>query len=369
MAALMVGSGKGNGPGGVGILGVAPGATLKTYAVFNTVDPAAHQNLACWGPGLPAFIDRIVADGAQVIQIPVSLDVTNDEMQAAFNRAIAKGVIVVAASGNGGPLRKVMSPGGYQGVLVVGGMQPDGKVLATNPTSTVDDWDQARTFDVQYNIHLVAPGSDVVGGGLKPGNRWDSAVLQSGSSGASAIVAGQLALMKQKWPNATSNQLLYSVLRGARHPDGSAVWEPRRGFGTTSFEATLTTDPTVYPDVMPIFDSMGNVMSDQPTPPFIPLAVGSDGFLPDAPSAIATSGPASGANPDGATAAPDAQASAPTPVASTSGSVWLVWLICGLVGVAALVVAGWAMTRNRASRREPQPAAEAQDPEDDAGFR
>ena len=115
MAALMVGSGKGNGPGGVGILGVAPGATLKTYAVFNTVDPAAHQNLACWGPGLPAFIDRIVADGAQVIQIPVSLDVTNDEMQAAFNRAIAKGVIVVAASGNGGPFREGDVAGGLPG--------------------------------------------------------------------------------------------------------------------------------------------------------------------------------------------------------------------------------------------------------------
>ena len=190
MAALLVGSGKGNGPGGVGVLGVAPGATLKTYAMFNTVDPAAHQNLDCWGPGLAAFIDRIVADGAQVIQIPVSLDVNGDEVQAAFNRAFAKGVVVVAASGNGGPSAKVMSPGGNAGVLVVGGMQADGKVLATNPTSTLDSWDQARSFDVEYNIHLVAPGADLVGGGLAPGNRWDSAVLQSGSSGASAIVAG-----------------------------------------------------------------------------------------------------------------------------------------------------------------------------------
>jgi hypothetical protein len=158
MAALLVGSGKGNGPGGVGVLGVAPGATLKTYAMFNTVDPAAHQNLDCWGPGLAAFLDRIVADGAQIIQIPVSLDVMGDEIQAAFNRALAQGVVLVAASGNGGPSSKVMSPGGNAGVLVVGGMQPDGKVLATNPTSTLDNWEQARSFDVHYNIHLVAPG-------------------------------------------------------------------------------------------------------------------------------------------------------------------------------------------------------------------
>jgi Subtilase family len=351
MAAMLVGSGKGNGPGGVGVLGVAPGATLKTYAMFNTVDPAAHQNLDCWGPGLAAFIDRIVADGAQIVQIPVSLDVMGDEIQAAFNRAIAKGVVLVAASGNGGPSSKVMSPGGNAGVLVVGGMQPNGKVLATNPTSTLDNWDQARSFDVQYNIHLVAPGADIVGGGLASGNRWDSAVLQSGSSGASAIVAGQLALMKQKWPQATGNQLLYSLLHSARRPDGSAVWEPRRGFGTTSFETSLTTDPGRYPDVMPIFASMGNVMSDQPTPPVIPQAVGSDGLLPDA---SATRGSVSATQQGSATAAPQAAADT-TPVVTTSSTAWLVWLIGGVVVVGLLLAGGWALTRNRPSRNVPGP--------------
>jgi subtilisin family serine protease len=348
MAALIVGNGKGNGPGGVGVLGVAPGATLKTYAMFNTVDPAAHQNLDCWGPGLAGFLDRIVADGAQIVQIPVSFDVENDEIQAAVNRAIGKGVVIVAASGNGGPSAKVMSPGGNAGVLVVGGMQPDGQVLATNPTSTVDSWDEARTLDVQYNIHLVAPGADLIGGGLAPGNRWDSAVLQSGSSGASAIVAGQLALMKERWPKATGNQLIYSLLRNARRPDGSAVWEPRRGFGTTSFEATLTTDPTSYPDVVPIFASMGNVVSDQPTPPFIPLQVGSDGRLPNAPTK-ATVTPGGGA----ATAA---AASAMIPVSTTSGTAWLVWLVCGVVAVVLLAGGGWTLTRSRAARGDRQGA-------------
>ena len=169
MAALLVGSGAGNGPGGVGVLGVAPGATLRTYAMFNTLDPAAHQNLDCWGPGLAAFVDRIVADGAQVIEIPVSLDVTGEQIQAAFDRAFARGVVVVAASGNGGPSSTVMSPGGNAGVLVVGGMQLDGTALATNPTSSVASWKQARSSDARYDIHLVAPGADLLGGGLAAG--------------------------------------------------------------------------------------------------------------------------------------------------------------------------------------------------------
>jgi hypothetical protein len=358
MAALIVGNGKGNGPGGVGVLGVAPGATLKTYAMFNTVDPAAHQNLDCWGPGLAAFIDRIVTDGAQIIQIPVSFDVANDSIRAAFNRAIAKGVVVVAASGNGGPSAKVMAPGGNAGVLVVGGMQPGGNILATNPTSTLEDWDQARTFDVQYNIHLVAPGADLVGGGLAPGNRWDSAVLQSGSSGASAIVAGQLALMKQKWPKATGNQLIYSLLRNATRPDGSPVWDPRRGFGTTSFEATLTTDPALYPDVMPIYASMANVMSDQPTPPFIPQEVDGNGVLPDPPNGSASSGSAAAGGGAGGTvgSASRQAAQATAPVGTTSGSAWLVWLVCGVVLVGLLLAGGWALTRNRSLRSELEPA-------------
>jgi subtilisin family serine protease len=353
MAALLVGSGRGNGPGGVGVLGVAPGATLRTYAMFNTVDPAAHQNLDCWGPGLAAFIDRIVADGAEIIDIPVSLDVTSDEIQAAFNRAIAKGVVIVAASGNGGPSSKVMSPGGNAGVLVVGGVQPGGKALETNPTSTLENWEQARSVDVQYNIHLVAPGADIVGGGLAPGNRWDSAVLQSGSSGASAIVAGQLALMKQKWPQATGNQLVYSLLRSAERPDGSAVWEPRRGFGTTSFEATLTSDPGRYPDVMPIFASMGNVMSDSPTPPFIPQA-GSDGLLP----AASTAGGSGAARQEGSVAVVAEVAAEATPPPTTSSTAWLVWLVSGLVVVGLLVCGGWALTRHRPSRENPQPEAD-----------
>jgi hypothetical protein len=173
-------------------------------------------------------------------------------------------------------------------------------------------------------------------------------------------VAGQLALMKQKWPKATGNQLLYSLLRGARHPDGSAVWEPRRGFGTTSFEATLTTDPGAYPDVMPIFASMGNVMSDQPTPPFIPLQVGSDGYLPQAPTPGTASNPAA-VNPSAATAPEPPAGPASAPVSATSGTAWLVWLACGVGAVALLVGGGWVLTRNRTPRSDLQP--ESKEPE------
>lgn len=326
----------------MGVLGVAPGAALRTYAVFNTKDPAAHQDFDCRPAGCAGLIDQIVADGAAVIDIPVSIDAQDDAVQAAYNRAFAHGVVIVASSGNGGAASSVMSPGGNHGILVVGGVGSDGQVLETSPTSRLTSWDQARTVDELGNIHLVAPGSDLMGGGLTSTGRWSSTVLQSGSSGASAIIAGQLALMRQRWPSATGNQLVISLLRSAVRPAGSPVWDPRRGFGTTSFEATLTTDPTGYADLQPIYTTMANVYSDRPTVPSMPQALDADGSLPRPPT-----GSVGGSTAGSAAAAPGAGAAAAAVVSSTSDTVWLIWLLAGVVAVGALFGGGWWATQNR----------------------
>ena len=63
------------------------------------------------------------------------------------------------------------------------------------------------------------------------------------------------------------------------------------------------------------------------------------------------------ANPGGATVGQPQAAPVTTPVASTSGTAWLVWLVCGVVAVALLGAGGWALTRNRAPRSDLQPAA------------
>jgi len=109
---------------------------------------------------------------------------------------------------------------------------------------------------------------------------------------------------------------------------------------------------------MPIYASMGNVMSDQPTTPFIPQAVGSDGSLPETPA-----GGAPAANPGGATVGQPPAAPVTTPVASTSGTAWLVWLVCGVVAVALLAAGGWVLTRNRAPRSDLQPADTPEGPD------
>lgn len=347
IASVLVGSGRGNGPGGTGILGVAPGATLRTYAIFNTLDPA--QNLMCNQDAMPDLVDRIVADGADIVEIPVSIE-TTPALLAALNRGLAKGVVFVVGAGNGGAAAQPMSPGTNPGVLVVGSVGRDGAVSPFSPTSVATDITTAQALNASGSeIHLVAPGQDILGGGITQG-RWVSDVLQSGTSGASAVVAGQLALMKQHWPGATGNQLLFSLLRNTIQPTGTPVWDPRRGFGAVDLAATLTVDPRSYPDVQPLYGGLATVHERAPASPRIPTELGADGqvVLPSpAPlvgaSPTAPSAPRSPSPPDpSVTRAPVAAGSASAASGSVAG-----WVTAAVVALAAL--ASFVIIRRRSS--------------------
>jgi len=351
MAALLVGNGRGTGPGGAGITGVAPGATLRTYAIYNTSDPSKHQNFMCDLTAMPALIDRVVADGADIVEIPVTLKGYSDTFRAAVNRAIAKGVVLVSGAGNEGPATVPMPPADLTGVLVVGGFTSDNKVYPGNPTSSSASWESASSDTTsRYEIHLLGPATNILGGAVVNG-RWESDQIQNGTSGASAIVVGQFALMKQKWPKATNNQLLSSLLRNANRVPGEPVWTPRGGFGTSSFENTLTTDPSTYPDVQPIYGTLGNAFSDHPVPQFIPVTL-------DGAGRLATQPPTTAATGSSTTSAAPATTPPPTSLPTNAGAAGTErgsGSAGGLLaGVAALVVLALVvlvlLRRNRTGR-------------------
>lgn len=64
-----------------------------------------------------------------------------------------------------------------------------------------------------------------------------------------------MTLAKQKWPNATGNQLLQLLTHTARtDQDG---WNIYTGFGRVDPGALVNTDPSQYPDENPIADKGG----------------------------------------------------------------------------------------------------------------
>ncbi|MFR0573623.1 serine protease, partial [Bifidobacterium apri] len=80
---------------------------------------------------------------------------------------------------------------------------------------------------------------------------------EGGTSSAAADLTGYLALVFQKWPGATGNQVLQSLVRNTRgNTSGEAVLDPehRRGFGMVDPARLLSTDPSAYPDVNPLLE-------------------------------------------------------------------------------------------------------------------
>jgi len=77
----------------------------------------------------------------------------------------------------------------------------------------------------------------------------------NGTSVAAPIVAGMLALTRQKWPDATGNQILQSLVHTSLNPNHA--WDQYTGYGAASLADLIHTDPSQYPDENPIISKPG----------------------------------------------------------------------------------------------------------------
>ena len=258
MAALIVGTGAGV-DGQPGVLGVAPGATVRHYAVKDADSAACHLD-GRWST--TAAIDQAVADGAQVISISQALTGITQEEFDALARAERAGVVVVAASNNRGgtDLGELASANGVIAVESADVNQQLGPDAVTNPLLTV-----------------VAPGEGILGVGWADG-AWNQYWLNDGSSCATAWTSGVLALAWSAHPQATGNQMIQALVRTTGQATGQATGEPTRvddhwGYGTVSVSNLLAVDPTTFPDVNPLlrdtpdaFPAYADIVSSTPDP-------------------------------------------------------------------------------------------------------
>ncbi len=86
----------GAGENGVGIVGIAPRATILPVRVLDEQGVGPNSDI---GKGITWAVDH----GAQVINVSIGSDTKAASVTTAVSYAVAHGVVVVAAAGNGGP--------------------------------------------------------------------------------------------------------------------------------------------------------------------------------------------------------------------------------------------------------------------------
>jgi hypothetical protein len=158
------------------------------------------------------------------------------------------GVLVLAATKNpAAPFSGGIDDYDYMtnGVVAVSAIGPDHGLLA----DPVDGWE----VEGSSNLAVLGPGENMLGVGTET-DGWGPSII-NGTSYATPVVAGSLALGMQKHPDATPDQILQALVRttgdGAVH---EPVWtDDQHGYGELNTLGILNSNPTEFPDKNPLY--------------------------------------------------------------------------------------------------------------------
>ena len=205
--------------------GVARGAHITNYSIPSSDDT---NKSSCTGTGIDDAISAAVADGARVISISRGGGKLAERAREAIAGAVARGVVVVVATGNDGAQDPADSLASVNGTVGVGASDSAGRI---QPFSNYG-----------RGLTVMAPGDRITAHDFATGQTADF----YGTSYSTPIVAGFVAVAMQRWPQATGNQIVQSLLATATTgPTGQPLINPH---------GLDTTDPTQYPDTNPLLD-------------------------------------------------------------------------------------------------------------------
>jgi len=243
----------GNGTRSAGeFVGIAPQANIVDVRVLSSTGSGRISSVV---RGIEWVLAHRVAYNIRVINLsfgaPTPTSYRTDPMSAAVEIAWRRGLVVVAAAGNSGPNRDtVASPGIDPYVITVGAADDHGTVTPRDDTlAPFSSW---GTADSNAKPDLLAPGRRIVsirvqGSALDTlfpdhvvvAHNGSTYLRLSGTSMATPVVSGAVALLLQAQPSLSPDQVKALVV-GTTQPfgqdSGTALPDPAAG-GTGLLDA------------------------------------------------------------------------------------------------------------------------------------
>jgi subtilisin family serine protease len=181
------------------VLGIAPGAELLTVRAFSANSGSAEGTTLNIIKGL----DWAADNGARVVNMSFA-GPADPRLKDALTKAIAKGMVLIAAAGNAGPTSPPLYPAADPGVIAV---------TAVDASDALFSGANRGKY-----IAVAAPGVDVLVPAPDAGYQ-----LTTGTSVAAAEVSGVVALLLERNPRLTPKDVRRILMRSAKHlgPRGS----------------------------------------------------------------------------------------------------------------------------------------------------
>jgi type VII secretion-associated serine protease mycosin len=212
-------AGRGTGPG-AGVIGAAPEASILALSIgFGEGATSSDDQIA-------SAVRWAVDNGADVINMSLTRNTLDwpESWDEAFLYAMQHDVVVVAAAGNrGSGTTEVGAPATMPGVLTVAGTDENGE-------ASFDASSQGIT------ISVAAPSEGLVG--TAPGGGH---LIWGGTSGATPIVSGIVALVRAAHPDLDAANIIQRVIATARDA-GDPGADPIYGFGLVDAAAAVSAD-------------------------------------------------------------------------------------------------------------------------------
>jgi len=179
MAGLVAAHGRGNS----GALGIAPKAKVLPVKDGPNKNVGSSEDTA-------AAIRWAISQDADVINVSAAVSPTT-ELLNAVEEALDADIVVVAAGGNSDDFT-VPYPARMDGVVAVGSIKRDGEISPNSRTGK--------------EIVIAAPGVDIQSTGRNGQYR-----RASGTSSATAIVSGAVALIRSRYPDLSAKEVVHRL--------------------------------------------------------------------------------------------------------------------------------------------------------------
>ncbi|RAM38369.1 S8 family serine peptidase [Arthrobacter globiformis] len=192
-----------------GVAGVCPGCTILAGKVLNDSGVGSSS-------GLANGINWAVNNGAKVINMSIGVRASRT-LETAVNNAWSKGVVLVAAAGNGGNQTKIY-PGAYPNVIAVAAT--DNRDVKASFSTYGASWVDIAAPGV--NVYSTFPNHKFVIG--TQNNRSFGYDVGNGTSMSAPIVAATAALAWSSHPGATNTSVRAKVESSAEDVAGTGTY-------------------------------------------------------------------------------------------------------------------------------------------------
>lgn len=195
-------------------MGIAPESNVISIKVL---DKDGVGNSIRVLAGLQWIIDNHEEYNIRIVNLSVgaSNSNTDDPLVKGVEALWDSGIIVVAAAGNNGPTSGTITSPGISKKIITVGAADDNEQVEIWGNSLVNFSGRGPTADCIIKPDVLAPGANIISC-LGNNNKYERIVSKnyhrlSGTSMATPMVSGALALLLQKYPKIAPNSVKYLI--------------------------------------------------------------------------------------------------------------------------------------------------------------